>query len=214
MKIKQPIGLYYITQEDVPNKTEQQLVEEACEAGIQWIQLRIKKKNGKECLKIAKEVAKIINSYPSKLIINDSISIAKNVKSEGIHLGKNDTPIEIAREQLGDGYIIGGTANNEDDFIRLINSSVDYIGFGPFRFTSTKQNLTPVLGLAQMVEIMERNPTNIPIVCIGGIKIDDVGAIIKSGFSGVAVSSALNFAENFQKETINFIDECNKAFNH
>ena len=66
---------------------------------------------------------------------------------DGVHLGKKDMPIDQARQILGEAFIIGGTANTFEDVVQHYRAGADYLGIGPFRFTTTKKNLSPVLGL-------------------------------------------------------------------
>src|ERR1700758_3328524 len=106
--------LQYITQ-DVEGKSHQQLAEEACTVGADWVQLRVKSKSAIEWKKIAMEAVTICNKHKAKLIINDNVSLAKEIGAHGVHLGKEDmNPVE-ARKILGNNFIIGGTANTFED---------------------------------------------------------------------------------------------------
>ncbi len=196
--------LHYITQ-DLENVSHQQLAINACEAGVDWIQLRIKNKSEKEVLEIAKETKSICDKFAVTLIINDNVNIAKAINAQGVHLGKTDMDATEARKIFGNNFIIGGTANTFEDIKTLVNKGVNYIGLGPYRFTSTKSNLSPILGLQGYKEILEQcrnNNINIPIIAIGGIQPQDVKELINEGIYGIAVSSAITFSKNIT-ETIN-----------
>lgn len=198
--------LHYITQEIV-GKSHVELSEEACAAGIDWVQLRVKNQSFEDFLSIAKQVKEICNKYEAKLIINDHVLIAKEVKADGVHLGKTDMSPWKAREILGEKVIIGGTANTIDDIIALNLAEVNYIGLGPYRFTKTKENLSPVLGLegyARLLSQCNEEQIKIPIIAIGGIVADDIEGIMRAGIHGIAVSSAINFSEN-KKLTIELL---------
>ena len=91
--------------------------------------------------------SKICRKYNATLILNDHVHLVKEIGANGVHLGKSDMSPVKARELLGSNYIIGGTANNMEDIRQLHKSGVDYIGLGPFRFTRTKKNLAPILGI-------------------------------------------------------------------
>lgn len=200
--------LHYISQE-TPDTSHLQSIEAACQAGCDWIQLRVKNRTYEEYEEIALEAKKVCDRFGSKLIINDNVSIAQKAESHGVHLGKLDMPVEKAREILGSKLIIGGTANTFEDIERLAQAGVDYIGLGPFRFTSTKQNLSPVLGLPGYQQILNQCRhcnVNIPVIAIGGITTDDIRKLLETGVQGVAISSAITRAEN-KKELVNKILE-------
>ena len=114
--------------------------------------------------------------------------------ADGVHLGKNDMPVDKAREMAGNGFIIGGTANTFEDISRLAAQGADYIGCGPFRFTTTKKNLAPVLGsegYRRLVAGMKAGGIALPIVAIGGICLADIPEILSTGVSGIALSGSI-----------------------
>ena len=187
--------LHYLTQDGVEGYPHADLAKIACDAGIKWLQLRVKNKSENEWLKIAEEVKGVTDSYNCTLIINDNVSIAKSIDANGVHLGKKDMSIQEARIILGPDKIIGGTANNEEDILKLKDSTVNYIGLGPFRFTTTKENLSPVLGLEKINALLQLQ-NKIPVILIGGITLNDIPLIMKTTAHGVAISSAINLAED------------------
>ena len=147
--------LQYITQ-DIPDRTHAELAGEACLHGISWVQFRSKLLKGDDLIKSALDVKNICTYYKSIFIINDYVRLAKEIKADGVHLGKSDiTPIE-ARKILGSGFLIGGTANTFEDILSLHEQGVDYIGLGPFRFTETKKNLSPIFGIDGYKEIVSK----------------------------------------------------------
>lgn len=192
--------LQYITQQ-TNSLSHVDCVREACIAGVKWVQLRMKNVSFEEYLKSAKEARVICDLYDAKLIVNDNVEVAINAEADGIHLGKNDLSIIEARQLLGESKIIGGTANTTDDIVTLINAGVDYIGLGPFKYTSTKKNLSPILGLDGYYSISQElfcalkegklNNSIPPIVAIGGIDLPDIIEIMKTGVDGIAVSGLL-----------------------
>src|SRR6185312_6617102 len=123
--------LHYITQDNIFGYTHAQLAEEACMAGIDWLQLRTKHKSTSEWKQIALDVKKVCDKYNAKLIINDNVKLAKEVGATGVHLGQNDMSITEARKLLGNDFIIGGTANNFIHIEELQKTGADYIGLGP-----------------------------------------------------------------------------------
>lgn len=190
--------LHYISQE-LTNRSHYDLAESACVAGVDWVQLRVKNKSYAEYLEIANKTKAICKKFNATLIINDNVKLAKEIGADGVHLGKSDMDPAEARRFLGDNFIIGGTANTFEDIQHLTAAKVNYIGLGPFRFTPTKENLSPLLGLEGYKTIIKKcreNGINIPIISIGGIKTDDVKSIIETGVHGIAVSSAINLSED------------------
>lgn len=166
----------------------------ALEAGCKWIQLRMKDVAVETVRQLAEELKKACENHHALLIIDDYVEVAREVKADGVHLGKNDMPIEEARKLLGEGFIIGGTANTFEDVKRHYEAGADYLGIGPFRFTTTKKNLSPVLGLEgyrnikqQMIEA----DIILPAVAIGGITVEDIPAILATGIEGIAMSGGI-----------------------
>ena len=195
--------IQYISQ---GNSAKEQLVNIAkvLDAGCSWIQLRYKDASESEVLQLALSVKKLIQNYDCTFIINDYPEVAKIVDADGIHLGLNDMPISQARELLGANKIYGGTANTLQDVIQRHNEQCDYIGLGPFRFTATKQKLSPIVGLEGYKTIMQQLPINFktPVYAIGGIEPNDIDAILKTGVYGVALSAAITHHAQ-QKQLIN-----------
>ncbi len=182
--------LHYISQGNVP-KEHLENIQKACTSGAELVQLRLKNVSNKKILKLAKEAREITSHFQTRLIVNDHYKIAREVKADGVHLGKTDSCPTIARQHLYTWQIIGGTANTLQDCKTLISKEVDYIGLGPFRFTTTKDNLSPILGLNGYSAIIEALQTKTPIIGIGGITIEDVTSILETGISGIAVSGEI-----------------------
>lgn len=162
--------------------------------GVEWVQIRMKNSPDEDCLRTCYDAVNLANQLGTKLIVNDSVEIAKEIKAHGVHLGLKDEPIDIARSVLGEQMIIGGTANTIDDIKKQVQRGADYIGLGPFRFTTTKKNLSPVIGLSGYKELMERikqSGIQIPLIAVGGIEMSDIQEILDIGLSGVAISGSL-----------------------
>ena len=171
----------------------------ALEGGCRWIQLRMKDATDDEVRPIAMAAQQMCREVGATFIIDDRVELVRELHADGVHLGKNDMPISEARKILGQNFIIGGTANTFDDVKLHYESSADYIGCGPFRFTTTKQKLAPVLGLdgyRSIVSQIRAANINIPIVAIGGITEDDIPDILATGITGIALSGTVLRAEN------------------
>ena len=171
----------------------------ALEGGCKWIQLRMKEASTEEIIPIAKEAKAMCHKYGATFIIDDHVELVKLIEADGVHLGKNNMPIAEARKLLGRNYIIGGTANSFEDVQKHYENGADYIGCGPFRFTTTKKNLSPVLGLEgyqRIVSQMKEAGINLPLVAIGGITRDDLPSLMQTGITGIALSGSILRAES------------------
>ncbi|UKK57210.1 thiamine phosphate synthase [Prevotella communis] len=184
----------------------------ALEGGCRWIQLRMKDATDDEVRPIAVEAQKLCRAYGAKFIIDDRVALVRELGADGVHLGKNDMPIREARRLLGSDFIIGGTANTFEEAKAHYEASADYIGCGPFRFTTTKQKLAPVLGLdgyRQIIRKLRAANITIPVVAIGGITKDDIPAILQTGITGIALSGTVLRADDpisEMKHIINIIN--------
>lgn len=171
----------------------------ALEGGCRWIQLRMKDASDDEVRKAAAEIQPMCKAHDAIFLLDDRVELAKELKADGVHLGKNDMPVDEARRVLGEDYIIGGTANTFEDIERLARQGADYIGCGPFRFTTTKKNLAPVLGIEgyrEIIKKMEEAGIDLPVVAIGGITAEDIDDILATGVRGIAVSGTVLRAED------------------
>ncbi len=190
--------LQYISQ---GNTSDEHLknIQDALDAGCLWIQLRMKNFSSEEIETMANNVRLLCDQYNALFIMNDNVAIAKKCKADGVHLGLSDMSVLEARELLGNDKIIGGTANTMEDVLQRINETCNYIGLGPFRFTSTKDKLSPILGLEgykNIISQLNETEQQTPIYAIGGVLANDVESIINTGIYGVAVSGIITKAEN------------------
>lgn len=171
----------------------------ALEGGCRWVQLRVKNATIDELRPMALEAQRMCREAGATFIIDDQVALVKEIGADGVHLGKNDMPVAEARKVLGPDFIIGGTANTFDDVRMHYEAGANYIGCGPFRFTTTKEKLSPVLGLEgyrSIVSQMREEGIILPIVAIGGITADDIPDIMKTGVTGIALSGTVLRAEN------------------
>lgn len=181
--------------------------------GCKWIQLRMKNASRDEIIETAKALKPICAEAEAILVIDDHVDIAKELELDGVHLGKSDMNVKEARETLGEKFIIGATANTLDDVMSFSPVDVDYIGLGPYKFTTTKANLSPIIELdsyANIVKVAANSKREIPIVAIGGIEHSDIERIMSTGVDGVAVSGALINADDTTAATKQMIDQLNE----
>ena len=184
----------------------------ALEGGCRWIQLRMKDTEESLLEETAVIVQKMCKDYGATFIIDDHVYLTRKLKADGVHLGKNDMPVAEARKILGDSYIIGSTVNSFQDILSGIETSTpDYFGCGPFRYTSTKKNLAPILGLEgyrNIISQMKNYGIDIPLVALGGICKEDIPELMQSSIKGIALSGSILKAVHPQdemKEIVNII---------
>lgn len=176
----------------------------ALEGGCRWIQLRMKDAEERELRNTAIAIQRMCREAGATFIIDDNVTLAKRIGADGVHLGKHDMPISVARDILGERHIIGGTVNTFEDVLHHLNGATpDYFGCGPFRETSTKRDLSPTLGLdgyKDIIRQMRSHGIDIPIVAIGGIRREDIPALMECGVSGIALSGSILRADNPSQE--------------
>ena len=183
------------------------------DGGCRWVQLRMKDVSDEEVKSVAEQIIPMCQETDTILVIDDRVELTMDLKVHGVHLGKNDMPAVDAREYLGAGAIVGVTANTAQDIIAYKKVDVDYVGLGPFKYTTTKSNLSPIIGLDGYRDIITevRNAgVELPIVAIGGITLEDVAELMSTGVNGVAMSGAILSAENPTEYTKRVIEALNK----
>lgn len=187
----------------------------ACKGGANWIQLRIKNVTYEQYRAEALKVQEVCKKYGAILIINDNAQLALDIQADGVHLGKSDTisPQEEAALIAGN-YIVGRTTNTIDDIRSLAGKYVTYVGLGPFRFTNTKQNLSPILGIdgyrSILTQLKAENTPYPPVIAIGGIIQYDIASLLETGVYGIAVSGAIANAADVPAKTADFVAIINK----
>lgn len=188
-------------------------VEKVLSGGCRWVQLRHKDADEPTLLEEGREIRRLCDRYGAVFIIDDHVELVKELNADGVHLGKNDMPLAEARRRLGMRRIIGATANCVVDIERAAAEGADYIGLGPYRFTTTKEKLSPVLGIEGYRDILSecgcRN-IELPIVAIGGITAQDISALMQTGVNGVAISGSIIKSVNPVWTTMEIISEIRK----
>ena len=154
------------------------------DAGGRWIQLRMKDASAEVIVCRGKEMLALCRKRRAVLVVNDAPQLAVAIGADGVHLGQADMPPIEARRIIGDGAVIGSTANTFEQIAARNDGETDYVGLGPFRFTTTKKNLSPVLGTEGYRTILGRMRTEnipLPVVAIGGIELPDIPQIMRTG---------------------------------
>ena len=184
------------------------------DAGGRWIQLRMKDASAEVIVCRGKEMLALCRKRRAVLVVNDAPQLAVAIGADGVHLGQADMPPIEARRIIGDGAVIGSTANTFEQIAARNDGETDYVGLGPFRFTTTKKNLSPVLGTEGYRTILGRMRTEnipLPVVAIGGIELPDIPQIMRTGVDGIALSGAIARADSPATTTANFLNAIRNA---
>ncbi len=191
-------SLYLVTDRDIlGNRDLYKAVEDSIKGGATIVQLREKFIDDDEFLKIARELQKVTRKYNIPLIINDNVKIAKEIDAEGVHIGQSDESLEEARKELGKDKIIGVSVGSVEEAIKAEKGGATYLGIGTVFFTGSKKDINEPLGLEKLEEI--RKSVNIPSVAIGGIHLNNVKDVMKTGVNGVAVISEILGKEDIEE---------------
>lgn len=184
------------------------------EGGCRWIQLRMKDSPIEEIRETAIELIPLCKEFEAFLVLDDHVELTNELKIHGVHLGQHDMPPMEAREILGPEAIIGVTANTAEQILKFRGMDVDYVGLGPLRYTSTKANLSPVIGIdgySEIITTVRNAAIELPIVAIGGITLEDIPAIMATGVNGVAMSGAILRADDPVEYTSQVINALNSS---
>ena len=166
----------------------------ALDGGCRWVQLRMKDASDDEIRRVVSVIKPMCDQMEAFLILNDRVNLAKELEVSGVHVGKEDMSPSEARAILGAGAVIGVTVNTFEDVLRAATCDIDYVGIGPYRHTTTKKNLAPILGkegISAICRQMDERGIEIARVAVGGIGIDDILPLMECGVNGVAVSGAI-----------------------
>ncbi|MEX0994400.1 MAG: thiamine phosphate synthase [Balneolaceae bacterium] len=198
-------GLYLITDTRIQNRyTHVELARKTVPEGLHMIQLRDKELPTGPLLETALEMARICRENDCLFIVNDRVDIALAAGADGVHLGQDDFPIPQARERLGPGKIIGGTASTPEEAKKVEGEEADYVGFGHIYETGTKRKDYPPRGLDGLRRVTET--LRLPVAAIGGIRADNLEDVIRAGASAVALSSAICTADDPGKTVRNLLE--------
>ena len=202
------LDFYLVTDSSLSKKGTLSDVKNAVIAGCKIVQYREKDKTTKEMIDEASQI-KAICGDDAIFLVNDRIDVALAVDADGVHIGQDDMPIEIAREILGDSRIIGLSTHSIEQAIDAEKRAADYIGLGPMYHTSTKKNAGDGIGPHTVRSVKEL--IDIPVVAIGGINRDNCLPVIENGADALVAISAVVSSNDVAKETKFFIDLIRKT---
>ena len=202
MSSNQDYGIYLVTDPVLcGTRGVVETVRLAVEGGVRTVQLRDKHASFYQQIPQLEQLAAVIDGR-AKLVINDRLDVAaeaqrRGIAIDGVHLGQGDKSVLVARDKLGADAVIGLTANTEDHLAAVAAlpvGTVDYVGVGVIRPTSTKPDHPPALGIAGFAHLTAISP--VPTVAIGGVLQEDIAALRSAGAAGVCFVSALCAANN------------------
>ena len=182
----------------------------ACEAGAKWIQYRCLTKSDDELLKDINVIAELCDDWGATLIVTDHIHLNGKADIQGFHIEDMDADFRQLREELGEAITIGGSSNTVEGLLRIAEEGADYAGFGPFKVTTTKPNNAPLLGLEGYrgaIAILQQQQIELPVLAVGGVTLNDIDELLKTGVFGIAASSAINQAEDMRSAYLDFYDK-------
>lgn len=186
-----------------------QIIREVLMGGANVIQIRDKTTPFEELIDIGCKIKPMFEEYGATLIVNDNPYLVKEIDADGVHLGQEDIPVDIAREIVGPGKLIGLSTHTKAQAIHAMFLDVDYIGVGPIFPTSTKESQYAPLSVS-MIKWVSRE-IKLPFVPIGGINPDNIKEVCLSGGTAPAVVSAVMKTNNFTEATRELINAINEA---
>jgi thiamine-phosphate diphosphorylase len=203
------LGLYVITS-SVPElgRDHYDVAAAAIEGGATAIQLRVKRRQMGETLKLAYAIHELTQNAGIPFIVNDHVGIAMATKAEGLHIGPDDISLTAARQMVGPHVMIGVSSLKHDEALRAERGGADYVGLGPV-FETTSKVCKEVVGLQRITKV--KAVVGIPVVAIGGIDAGRVEACVQAGADSVAVLSAVSMADDMVKATAELREALDRA---
>ena len=197
-------GLYIILDPSVcPDRSLADVLKASAEAGAKLFQYRNKQASMKTAYEEALSLRKLAYELGVLFIVNDRCDLALAVEADGVHLGQGDLPLHYARKLMGPEKLIGISTHNPEQVVVAAAGSPDYLGFGPIFKPSSKADHDPVVGIDGLKAV--RRLTILPIFAIGGIGLDHVDSVVRSGANGVAVISAILKAPDIRRVVSAFV---------
>ena len=209
--------------ENAKNRSVEEIVKAAIDAGFTCVQLRSKIASARELIDIAERCSNLINAMNKSdkvaLLINDRLDVAlaardKGIKVDGIHVGQDDIPAEICRKYLGNNAIVGFTPRKQNmiDYVKNYDCScIDYFGVGPIHASTSKPEAGRQIDgsvvtrtIDELTELVKISP--VPIVVGGGLKIEDLPIVANIGVNGFFVISAVAGADDPYLAAKNLVD--------
>mgnify|MGYP000291897770 CR=1 FL=1 len=188
--------VYLVTQQShSEGRDTRGIVRAAVEGGVDIVQLREKDVSARERYELGLDLRAITREADVPLIVNDRVDLAQAIDADGVHLGDEDLPIEVARDLLGEDAIVGRSVSFVEDARAAEQAGADYLGVGAIYATGSKDDIDDdehAIGTDRLGAICDA--VSIPVVAIGGINADNAGETVAAGADGVAVITAITSA--------------------
>ena len=170
-------------------RSHSQIVEAAIRGGVSVVQYREKTATTRRMIEEAKELLRLCRAARVPFIVNDRVDVALAVDADGVHVGQDDMPAALVRSLIGGAKILGVSAASPEEARKAEADGANYIGASPVFGTPTKTDAPPAIGVDGLRSLVAA--VHIPVVAIGGMKAQNVAAIVSAGASGIAVVSAI-----------------------
>jgi len=188
---------YLVTQESrSAGRDTEAIVEAAIAGGVDAVQLREKGSSARERYELGRRLRDLTADAGVPLIVNDRVDLAAAVDADGVHLGQSDLPAEVARGRLGTDATVGVSASTVPEAQAAADAGADYLGVGAVYRTDTKDVPAETNGVGPERVAAIADAVDLPVVGIGGIGVDNAGAVAAAGATGVAVVSAITAADD------------------
>ncbi|HDH01735.1 MAG TPA: thiamine phosphate synthase [Nitrospirae bacterium] len=201
--MKVDFSLYLITDRSRMKAPFYEGIEDALKGGVKALQLREKDLPVRQLYEMACKLREITSRYGARLFVNDRLDVALSVEADGLHLAGTSIPPRAVRKITGGKMLIGVSAHTLEQAIEAEREGADFITFGPVYETPSKKKYGPPVGIGKLKEVAEK--VSIPVFGLGGIKIERVSDVLKSGARGVALISAILSSDNIERESARFI---------
>jgi thiamine-phosphate pyrophosphorylase len=165
------------------------VVPAALDAGVDVVQVRAKERSDRDLYVLADRVVRLCQPYQAACVVDDRLDVALAVGATGVHLGAEDLPVGVVRSLVGSEFVIGATARDPAAASAAAAAGATYLGVGPCFTTSTKTGLPSPIGMEGLAAVVAA--VTLPVIAIGGVRLDRVAALTAAGAYGVAVVDAV-----------------------
>ncbi len=198
-------SVYVITDRRLARgRSHEEIAAAAVAGGATVVQLRDKELTTRQLADAAARMLAVLRPAGVPLVINDRADVALAVDADGVHVGPDDLPVEVARRILGPSRLVGASAGTVEEAVQAERQGADYLGVGSVFETSSKSDAGPPIGVEGLRRIVQA--VRLPVVAIGGITHANAAQVIRAGAAGVAVISAVVAASDIAAATRSLVE--------